>query len=227
MNETVIYAGLILCSILPLTACGEDGTSGDGTDGMGIAAGMYVLQVPDSFWTEPPGIGSDIGVFVPEFLFDVSETTVTLGTAKEGVQDPCTPTQVVQATMEDSQVVVGPIDYQMHLVSEANQAHVNTIIRDLTFTNVLPPVDDEGGRLSAALDAREIYPLFHLVGPDAEAVCAALESFDTECEPCPQDGERFCLTIVAVRLEAAAAPEIEMGPVDGASLGAECADVIP
>ena len=228
MNKSVIGACWILCGALPLAACSEgDPADGPPSEGTG-ATGIYALDVPESFWTDPPGIGADIGAFVPEFLFDVSGTTVTLGTAHQRVQDQCTPTAVVQATVAPPQFVLGPMDYEMHLENAANQAQVNTTIRALTITNVIPPTDDAGGTLSAVLDAREIYPMFHLLtDPQPSAVCSALDEFDAPCEPCPQDGQPFCLTITATRLEAVPAPEIVMGPVDGAGLGAECADVVP
>ena len=223
MNTRSIWASLVLCSALPVTACSEN----DAADTLGVADGMYALDVPDTYWSDPPGIGADIGVFVPRFLFDVSGKEVTLGTAKEGVQDPCTPTAVAPANKKE-QVVVGPIDYQMHLVNETNHAHVNTTIRNLTFADVLPPVGDEGGTLTAVLDAREISPIFHLLpDPKPEDVCAALDDFGAACEPCPQDNQPFCLTIAADRLEAVPAPEMTMGPVDKASLGAECASAVP
>ena len=248
MNKTLIYAICSLCGALPLAACGEDDSGGttagsgggpgaavDGsTGGQGSTpvdgewAGIYALDVPASYWTEPPGAGAEIGAFVPRFLFNVSGSTVTLATANDSVQDPCTPTAVVESSVTPPQFKVGPLDYQMHLVNTVNHSQVNALVRNLTIANVLPPVDDAGGTLSAVLDAREIYPLFHLVpNPQPSNVCLALESFGAPCEPCPHDGESFCLTLAAARLEAVPAPELAMTAVDAASLGAECAEVIP
>jgi hypothetical protein len=140
----------------------------------------------------------------------------------------CTPTLVTQAVVAPPEFHLGPIDYQMHLVNDANQAQVNTTIRSMTFSNVLPPTDGSEGTMSAVLDAREIYPLFNLIpSPTPDAVCTALDSFDAPCEPCPQDGLPFCLTIGAIALEAVPAPGMTIAPLDAAGLGPECADVIP
>lgn len=190
-------------------------------------AGVFALDIPEPYWTSPPGIGGEIGSFVPRFLFNLSGTAVTLGTAHEALQDPCTPTQVPPAVVAKPAFALGPTDFQMNLFNSSNQARVNAIIRNLTITNILPPTD-VGGTLTAVLDAREIYPLFHLLpDPDPTTVCSALASFGAPCEPCPQDGQLFCLTIVAERLEAVPAPEIAMGMVDSSTLGPACADFNP
>src|SRR5215510_13711851 len=63
----------------------------------------YLLDIPAANWTEPRGIGRDIGDFVPQFLLGVEPASpgylaVTVGTAADGVQDPCnTTTQVMAA----------------------------------------------------------------------------------------------------------------------------------
>jgi hypothetical protein len=234
MNKKLVKSMLILGMGLQLSACGAEG-AGDDPEGapsnataQDTWAGKYALTIPPSFWDEPPGIGSDIGVFVPEFLFDVQGSAVTMATMEAGVQQTCTPTLMAQAAIAAPQFVVGPVDYPMHLVNEVNGARVNTTIRSVTFTNVLPPTDAAGGTMSAVLDAREIYPLFHLIPmPTADAVCMGLAEFDVTCEPCPQDGLPFCLTIAANALEAVPAPDQVLTLRDAASLGPECANSIP
>ncbi len=254
MKKTLIYTGSILCGALTLAGCGEEDPAGDdsgvggASDTLGMApatgtggasggevaspatvewAGVFALDVPEPFWIQPQGIGSDIGAFVPRFLLNISGATVTLGTAAESVQDACTPTLSVQATVVKPQFMLGPVDYLMHLSNPENLAQVNTIVRNLTITNVLPPTE-AGGTLSAVLDAREIYPMFHLLGnPSPTSVCAALESFGAPCEPCPQDAQPYCLTVVADRLEAVPAPQIAMQDLPSTSLGPGCQDFIP
>jgi hypothetical protein len=260
MKKTVTLTRMVLCALLPLAtlACSSGGeatqqqeTAGIGggvaitTPGTGAAAavdpsateaaapwaGVYTLEAPAPYWSEPENIGSEIGLFVPIFLLNVSGETVTLGTATADetteviTQDPCTSTQVVTAQVAQPSFQLGPIDYQMHLVNDP--VRVNATIYQLTMTNVLPPT--EGGELSAILDAREVYPLFTALGkPTAETVCAALESFGAPpCAPCPQDGALYCLAIRAIALEAKARPDLVVATVDSATGGEQCADSNP
>jgi hypothetical protein len=232
MKKTVIQASLIGCVGLLLSGCGpEDGEpAGAASSANSEAAwsGVYSLTILPNFWVEPRGIGKDIGTFVPDFLFDVQGSTVTLATSESGAQQMCTPTLTTQAVVSPPEFVLGPVPYQMHLVNEVNQAHVNTIVRNVTFTNVLPPVDAAGGTMSAVLDAREIYPLLHLIPmPTPDALCTALANYDAPCEPCPQDGLPFCITIVAEGLEAVPASDQANAPLDAGSLGPECANAFP
>lgn len=176
----------------------------------GASTRTYLLEIPPENWSEPAGIGSEIGAFVPKFLFRVDEAdgTVLLGTAtSDDVQDPCNPT--VEASLEGEQV--GPVAFPVHLVDAENDITVDATIHELQMTSVLPD-GSQDGEFSAVMDLQELYPLFVLVtNPTPDTICAALDSFGAPCEPCPFDeSSKYCLTLRAVALEASAASDIEM-----------------
>lgn len=172
----------------------------------------YLLEVPSTQWTEPPQVGNDIGEFVPHFLLHVSGSapdrfTVTLGTADaDGQQNLCSVTSELEARAAASGgVQIGPGALAVHLVHPTQPVEVDATIRELTLSNVLPSGGKvaKEGELAAVIDARELYPLFTLLPePSPETVCAALDSYNAACVPCPTDGESFCLSLKAERLGA-------------------------
>jgi hypothetical protein len=86
------------------------------------------------------------------------------------------------------------------------------MIHDLTITDVLPDGDTLSvtGELRGTMDFRELYPLFTLLeNPTPVTVCDAFEmTYLAPCVPCPNDGEPFCLSVMANTLGAV--------PTDGA-----------
>jgi hypothetical protein len=169
----------------------------------------YLLRTVDADWATPRGIGKDIGPYVPGFLLHVDSATgnevgVTVGTvpaAGPDEQDPCTATQAITGMSAAApSISIGPTDFTSYLVN--GDYAVNAHIRGLQFSNVLPGGTD--GTLTATLDFREVVNLLTLLAtPDPNTACTALEqSGDATCEPCPQDGQPYCLTIVATPVEA-------------------------
>ena len=179
----------------------------------------YLLDIPANNWTEPQGVGSEIGMFVPQFLIAVEgsaegELDVVVGTAEAGEQSECNPTtNVSMATSDFPEVQVGPFEFTAVITGlEENTLAAN--IHDLTFTNVLPEAGDppDEGEVLATVDSRELFPLFTLItNPTPERVCAALDSFEAMCEACPTDGEEFCLTL---RAQAVGASEFATGTIE-------------
>jgi hypothetical protein len=193
-----------------LAACGSDAPGSSQWVG-----NSYRLEVPADNWVKPQGIGGDVGDFVPQFLLGVakgtgSQLTVTVGTAKGGVQDTCNPTVDVGAdggAYPKSEIVVTA--FPLHIV-DTNQTPtvvVDTTIRNLTFTNVLPDgAARPDGTVDATIDAEEVYPLFRLIpNPSKDSVCQALASAGSSCVPCPHNNQPYCLTIGAVQVTAVTA----------------------
>jgi hypothetical protein len=205
-----------ILTMLPLLACSTDAEPAADP----WAGKTFLLEVPKHNWSEPRGIGDEIGEFVPFFMLEVEagdddgEYSVTVGTASEGPeQDLCTPTTVFEATSEGAgELQIGPNDFPVHLEHISEDVAVNATIYDLSLTNILPP--SEEGELTAIMDMRELYPMFTLIPePSPEAVCNALSSFEAPCEPCPTDSEEFCLSLTAVRLAATEIADGSLEPV--------------
>lgn len=244
-NTSTPVATLLALSLLAV-GCGGGGDGGDDsnpdadeeTAALAWEGNTYLLEVPSGNWTEPRGIGRDIGPFVPRFLIRVDGASdgtidVTLGTAvrETETQEMCNPTHPVQGSIDaEMNVQIGPTDFPVHLKHTTEPIQVNATIREISFTNVLPSDGQtEGqGQLIAVMDFREVIDLFTLLAvPEPMAACNALEStFDAPCEACPQDDESFCLSLTAEELVAAEST-IDMQDVAASSLGAECENMSP
>jgi len=216
---------------LSLAAVALAGCGSDAADSSRWVGKSYRLAIPSDNWVQPRGVGSDIGDFVPQFLFGVARATgpnltVTVGTANADVQDQCNATAevaVAGANYPMSEIVVP--GFPLHIV-DTNQTPnvvVDTTIHDLTFTNVLPTgAARPDGEVSATIDAAEVYPLFRLVAnPSKETVCSALGSAGAPCVTCPHNGQPYCLTIGAAQVEAmpASAPVMT---ITAASIPSSC-----
>jgi hypothetical protein len=172
----------------------------------------YLLDVAARNWAEPRGIGQEIDDFVPNFLFRVDGESpdsfrVTMATAHEdGMQDACNKTSELDATATLPDTMIGPAEFPLHIQHVNEPIAVDGTIYNFTIKDVLPDGDtlSTTGELTATMDFRELYPLFTLlVDPTPESVCSAFEmSYSAPCEPCPNDGEAFCLTVKANTLGA-------------------------
>jgi len=237
MRSNRAFAGIPLILALSVAGCSESKDGSDGTSA-GWQGRTYVLDVPPANWSEPEQVGDEMGGFVPDFLIQVEESdgdvhTVTLGAADTtGAQDTCNPTTRVQTVAQPyPSVQIGPTDMMLRLQWVADDpAESVTVLatgRGLTMTNVLPDGDvpAEEGELTATMDAREVYPLFHILpDPNPEAVCNALASFEATCGPCPHDGENFCLALTARYLGATEVADVDLEQVDADSLDPSCTE---
>ena len=193
----------------------------------------YLLEIPSTRWSEPPELGTEIGEFVPQFVLDVQSSSgttldVMVGTAKDGQQQMCNPTAHLEGTSAaPPEVQIGPGEFPIYLRNEDHDITVNATVHDLTITNVLPDGETlaEEGELQAVMDVRELYPMFVLLmSPTPDRVCTAMEDVVGGCEPCPHDGETYCLTIKATYLGATQLTDFALEPVDASSVDASCQD---
>jgi len=192
----------------------------------------YQLAIESYQWSEPRGLGDDIGPYIPTFLIKVegsgNELDVTLTIAANGAQDPCNKTVHVSTTATYPTAQIGPVDFDVRLENDDPSdnnpgVEARATAYDFTLTNILPGAGGEGV-LQATMDAREIYPLFTLLGDNAtpDDLCAELADQTNGaamCQPCPTDGEAYCLTLKSSRLEAV---EFDGTVEDQISLGASC-----
>jgi hypothetical protein len=154
----------------------------------------YVLDIPGAKWTAPQGLGDDIAQVQPKFAFqvlavDVSSLRLTarVGAAKGGVQDPCNKTYVVSGALNSDAMTftLGPASVQTILVGPASKALATS--HGFTITG---QIVDQGaglisGRLTAELDALELYPLFYVAQPKSgEELCALFAAAGLGCKAC-------------------------------------------
>jgi hypothetical protein len=217
---------LCSCVLLPLLAAcggGEDGDSSSNTGTTGTTGGdsfagaTYLLKIGGGDWD--PGVGQELDPdAVPEFVLQVDGTpsayTVTIGTgsteATVFTQDMCNPTSSHPATSNPYPgFQLGPVNLPLYLKHSVQDLSVQTTAYGFTLTNVLLPdgVTAGDGKLSAVLDAREVFPVFPALGPgaDQQDLCDQVATRGDTCKPCP-DGQVFCLELSASYLGAPKAP---------------------
>lgn len=224
-----LNSSLILC----LVGCGSSTKAPTGASSNPWQGHTYLLNVPDTHWTQPKNVGKDIGPFVPKFLLGVNGSTgttldVLLGTSDaSGVQDLCNPTTSLPSTAQYPDSQLGPADAMLFIRDATHGKSVLATARELTIKNALPGTDTtlSPGEFSATVDLRELYSLFYLLtDPTADSVCTALAQAGTPCAACPQDGAAYCLTLKAIQLAATALTDVTVQGVDSADLGASCED---
>lgn len=195
---------------LATVGCGDDPEppAGVGT--------TYILNIAPESW-EPAAVGTEVGEFVPPFLFKVESmedgsAQLLIGTAENGsTQQACSPTATVTATGADvPSLSSGPNDVPIYIVNAGTaEAPIDPPVRvlsnmyDFTMNGVLPDGSgDETGTINVTMDIREIYPLFtQILNVNPDSVCEALSQLQVPCEPC-RDGELYCLAMTASYLQA-------------------------
>jgi hypothetical protein len=213
------HAFLVLFMFLPFTTvlhgCGSDEPKGQGWVGR-----TFLLDTPavSNFrWKKPVGMGPTFINYAPQFLFSVAAgtddvLTVTLATAQEYVQDPCTPT--LQATLRRAEYPNSTLSvpaFPMHIVSRdpTRPGQMTVTLHDVVFTDILPGLPSTtSARIAAILDFDE-------------SVCSTMGEGGIPCEVCPWNGERLCQTLEVdeVVTEEAATPIV---PITAGEVTAAC-----
>ena len=206
MHPPIFRAVSTLSFALLFVGCG--GSANDSSQWVGHT---YLLTVPSANWSDPKGIGGDIGSFVPQFLFTVaraasgSDLDVTIGTATNDMQNLCNPTTkvTISGAAYPHSMIVAPT-FPLHIM-DTNQTPtvvVDTTVHDFSFKDILPAsATAKDGEIAATIDAAEVYRLFRLIpNPTKDSVCMALSSAGAPCAACPQNGQPYCLTVKAVQL---------------------------
>jgi len=168
----------------------------------------YILDVPSAQWTAPEGLGEEIVKVQPKYAFEVIDLdasaltfTALFGTVKDGGQDMCNQTYMVNGTLNDDNMtfVLGPSDMQTFFVGP--QTAAMAVCHDFTVSG---QIIDEGAALvvdamAAQLDARDIYPLFYMASyTSGDALCADMSALDMRCAECTFDPETaLCLDFTA------------------------------
>jgi hypothetical protein len=204
-SATLSYCGGEAALDFTTSAYGEALTSD-------LTGRTFRLDLGDARIVEPAAVGDLLGSYLTvDILATVlsydSEIKMIGGLATEGscagagcTQDYCNPTiDFPPAAFDESPFFeIGPDDTTIEV------AGYSVTIGDLYIAGTFAPDGTSfgGGQLAGSIDTR---PLDSLVSDDtgsSGAICDLVVSFGVTCEPCPADGEPFCLSLVADQIQA-------------------------
>jgi len=139
-----------------------------------------------------------------------------------------------------------PVDMRIYIKNEPDMhepVQATGSVFGFTLTDVLPGTDTAAtpGKFKASMDFRELYRLFTALGPtvSVDGVCQGVYKEFTpvgceedpecwvKCQPCPDDGAPYCLTLEAEDIAAVEAPNLSVVEVTEASRPATCVDPLP
>lgn len=206
-------------------------TSGLGTplsDPSVLEGSVYSLNLQDGRIVIPAGVGSVLEQYLEVTLFikvdSASGGTLNMyGALADDAgtgQDYCSETlDFPEADFSNAPFfAIGPQDTTISV------AGYTVTIDDLFISGDFAADGSYwgGGVLEGKVDTR---PLVDLIeeGGEEDAVCAIVAGFGVSCEPCPADGQPFCLSIKAVDLggEQVSAP---VEPIDMSDCHESCPD---
>lgn len=189
-----------------------------------LVGAKYILDIPSAKWTAPEGLGDEIVKVQPKYAFEVTDVdeaalnfTVLLGTVKDGVQDLCNKTYVIEGKLnaEDMTFTLGPIDVQTFFIGPETEAMA--VCHDFSISG---QIMDEGaalvsGEMTAELDARDIYPLFYMASyTDGAALCADLSANGLDCNQCSyESGSAMCIDFAAEDFSVDDSPDLTLTQV--------------
>ena len=200
-----------LLAAASLLGCGSDEPKGQAWVGK-----TFLLDTPAvslSRWAKPAVLGPVLINHAPQFLFAVADgadgdLAVTIATAQEYVQDPCTAT--VQTAIRRADYPSGTIAvpaFTMHIVSRdpTRPGDSQVTVHDVVFEDVLPGA--AAGKIHFTIDI-----------PD---ICPAMDEAGVPCEICSWNGQRVCqvVEVVDVTAEERSDPVV---PISAGSLSVTC-----
>jgi hypothetical protein len=189
-----------------LVACGGGGDPATPTASE-WSGHTYALNIGERSWTDPRGVINDVKDYVPEFVFEVQGDSTTsfkalTATADMDVQRPCNATKLLPGAGN----AIGPADYPLRIKHLREDIVVNAVLHDVSFVDALPTggVVSTTGKFSATLDGRDVAPLFTQIdaNPTPDELCSTLAQLSppVDCQACPHDGAKYCLTLKAEKI---------------------------
>jgi len=256
MNPRLATIALVVVS-LPLAGCSSGDDDATNTGPSPWAGKKYFLNmagewsVPRGIGKEIDGFVPSFLVDVSGT--SAGALSVTIGaaqadaTADTAVQNLCGPT--AKASFSGSaypRSVIAPVDMRIYIKNEPDMhepVQATGSVFGFTLTDVLPGTDTAAtpGKFKASMDFRELYRLFTALGPtvSVDGVCQGVYKEFTpvgceedpecwvKCQPCPDDGAPYCLTLEAEDIAAVEAPNLSVVEVTEASRPATCVDPLP
>ena len=213
---------------LDITVCGQTYTSTFSTDVYGdplditdeeLVDNTFVVELSEVTFTEPAGFGSFLSVYldVPILIGVVSidgDSMDMLG-AQGRLTSDGRYVQKKRQTLEDGEKYTVPTwDFPGVDYSQAPFWAGESELIELRYDGTLIPVHNfhvegtfapdgrsfGGGRIWGLGDTRHMAEIFN--SDDANYVCGLVETAGASCEPCPDDGEPYCLFLKGEDIEA-------------------------
>jgi len=212
-TPTPLGAPLVIAVLLLAPGCNQGSTDNSST----WVGHTYLATPADpyTYLTKPrnSSVKELLASFVPNFLLKVhgvsgDKVAITVAPAKQQTdppeQDLCNVTVEASAKVSSYPAVqLGPMDFPLIITATPDgkpALTAKTDIRGFTLSDVLPRGTEvsETGKLTALVDAREVYSLVTLLqAKSAEDMCQFMKSsFATECVACP-DSQVLCILIEA------------------------------
>ena len=201
---------------VPLLGSEADGGLSTADDGaaMDIEGRAWVMDMSSGRVSAPSGLGE---LLVEEFFYGASpvfgvttarngavEALAGMAYARDGVQDPCVATQLLDGTYDSAR---GDLTLSADRAS-LEMSGLPLVLSELSISFTLDEDRDiaDGLRLAAVLDLRSDHGLTELLGArDPADACLVIESFGLRCEPC-DDGAALCIPVALDGYRALAAP---------------------
>jgi hypothetical protein len=253
-----------LAAMLSLVACGDEPTdepsdggrnengtdSGNAQDDLSAIADLntlvnksFVVDIDPNYWTQPPGIGAEIGAYVPKFAFQIKTVdtvgltfTALMGAAINGAQDMCTQTSLLTGTITTNTAggnsfAFGPVDLPGMVITGPDPEYIKAeaIIRQFHLSGDFVNQGDKfkNSSLGGVMDLREIAKVFTLISDPndrtPEGICAQGADLGFVCEECAHDTATpkavSCLTTLSSLFKVNA---VELMMTDVTAVGAQC-----
>ena len=194
-----------LCGLTPTF---EFSTNEYGTalsvDASSLVGGTYLIDLSAATYSEPPGIGTLLGLFLDAPLLLGVESVdgsnisflATQGTLNE-----------LEGTYE--QIPTFPVwDFSNADFSDSPYFAAQTPLLNVDYSGIDIPIHDfdisgtfsaDGSTIGGAQfrgtgDTRNMGPLLNL-GNNPNAVCELVGDYGVDCLSCPDDGEQFCIIV--------------------------------
>lgn len=169
----------------------------------------YALNLREARIVEPAGVGSILGTYLTQDILVGIETVdnskiqmigaIGVEGASPPVQDYCTSS----IPFPEADFAAQPYFQIGPQTTTLAVAGLEIVIGDLEITGTFASDGSyfTGGTLGGTIDTR---PLVPLLDPEGEpgSICDLAASFGAVCGTCPEDGEPYCLTLVADQIEA-------------------------
>ena len=174
-----------------------------------LETNSFILDIKEEDWTEPVGVGGEIGGYVPLFAFEIrgvdgTDLDVLMGTADGNEQDKCNKTESFEGVVDPNpDFIIGPGEFEAIITGE--ESKVIATVHDLTISGTFTGQGTGFAEnvLTATVDFRDIAELFTLLtDPTADKICETAPNMGFECEECPFDGQTYCISLKAQNFKA-------------------------
>ena len=205
--DTLYSFGLDFCGGSPTVSFTTSSYGSPLTDSGAMVGATFATSIGDARWTIGGGVGPVLASVLDRYVLVAITAATTehlsmrVAVGEQGGdedQDPCSRT----VDVPDIARVDGTW-FSLEAASlawDAWDSNIEPVDVHLSGT-LAPDLSGIGGlSLSAVLDMRDLVSSLEL--SSADLVCELVDTMDAACEPCPTDGESYCVALAGDRFEA-------------------------